>query len=147
MNVRRSIRLVAPWLLAALAVGCGGNSDDFIDDRLAMLERLVPVSGTVKVGGKPLAGVVLTFLPKEWTSSLGETDADGRFELQTAGRPGALPGEYKVALSYLISPDDRILTLDSRGGLTPDPGLLNAKEMLPPSVSSLEKTTLTAVVS
>lgn len=143
---RRRIGPAALLLVSALAAGCGGSSDDFMDERLAMLERLVPVKGTVKVGGKPLAGIVVTFLPKEWVSSLGETDAEGRFELKTAGRPGALPGEYKVALSYLVSTDGRILGLSARGGIVPDPAIATASEKLPPAVASLEKTTLTAVV-
>ncbi|WP_165068155.1 carboxypeptidase regulatory-like domain-containing protein [Paludisphaera rhizosphaerae] len=146
MNARNSSRLAALWLFAALAAGCGGNSDDFMDERLAMLEKLVPASGTVKVGGKPLKGVVVTFLPKEWTSSVGETDDEGRFELMTASRPGGLPGEYKVALSYLVSADGRVLGASSRGGMVPDPAIATAVENIPPNFSSLDKTTLSAVI-
>jgi hypothetical protein len=61
-----------------------------------------PVTGTVTMQGKPLAGAVITFVP---TGTDGEaasavTDSDGKYALTTrqAG-DGARPGEYRVKVS------------------------------------------------
>lgn len=64
--------------------------------------RTYPVTGTVTMQGKPVAGAVITFVP---TSNEGEaataiTDSDGKYALTTwrAG-DGARPGEYRVKVS------------------------------------------------
>jgi hypothetical protein len=146
-RIRRPIGLVAFLSIAALAAGCGGGeSEDSVDDRLAKLEALVPVSGVVTVGGKPLPGVVVTFLPDDWGPAHGETDDEGRYSLETAARPGAIPGTYKVAMSYLVAADGRVLGLDSRSGFNADPAVATAVEKLPPEYASTEKTTLTAEI-
>src|SRR5436189_4588890 len=61
-----------------------------------------PVTGTVTMQGKPVAGAVITFVP---TSNEGEaasaiTDSEGKYALTTwrAG-DGARPGEYRVKVS------------------------------------------------
>src|SRR5439155_4989622 len=61
-----------------------------------------PVTGTVTLQGKPVAGAAITFVP---TGSEGEaasaiTDPDGKYALTTwqAG-DGARPGEYRVKVS------------------------------------------------
>ncbi|MDG3005340.1 hypothetical protein [Paludisphaera mucosa] len=139
------IGLIASAMLAALAAGCG-PAEESVDDRLAKLDRLAPVTGVVKVGGKALPGVVVTFVPREWAPAHAETDDEGRFTLETAARPGAIPGEYKVVLSYLVAADGRVLGLGPRGGFVPDPAVATATEKLPASVSSLERSTLAATV-
>ena len=40
--------------MLALLAGCGGNSN---------LPKLMPVTGTVTLDGKPLSGVMLSFVP------------------------------------------------------------------------------------
>jgi len=61
-----------------------------------------PVTGTVTLHGKPVAGAVITFVP---TGTDGEaasaiTDSEGKYALTTwqAG-DGARPGEYRVKVS------------------------------------------------
>ena len=61
-----------------------------------------PVTGTVTLQGKPVAGAAITFVP---TGSEGEaasaiTDSEGKYALTTwrAG-DGARPGEYRVKVS------------------------------------------------
>jgi hypothetical protein len=67
-------------------------------------EILVPVSGTIKVDGKPLTVGWITFYPDEAagnTSSrlpLAQIAKDGTYELTTNSKPGALPGFYKVVV-------------------------------------------------
>ncbi len=146
-RTRRPIGLVALLQIAALAAGCGGApEEDSVDARLAKLEALVPVSGVVTVGGEPLPGVVVTFIPEEWAPAHGETDEDGRYTLETAARPGAIPGRYKVSMSYLVAADGRVLGLEPRSGFVPDPAVATAVEKFPPEYASPEKTPLTAEV-
>lgn len=84
----------AVWLVgvaALLPLGCGDPGP-----------TLVPVSGSVSVGGKPLATGSVSFRPdasKGNTSPhhpTGTIGPDGKFELVTVGKPGAPPGHYKV---------------------------------------------------
>ena len=149
MKTRSDGRRILPALalLAALIAGCGEPEDASVDDLLARLDSLVPVTGVVTAGGKPVEGVVVTFLSDGWGTAHGETDEEGRFTLTTASRPGALVGTYKVVLSLLVAENGRVLGLGSRSSLTPDPDMATAKELFPPSVSSLGETALTATVA
>jgi hypothetical protein len=80
----------AGWcgLLLLVAGGCGGKGP-------------VPVQGTVKLDGKPLAGASVQFIARDegGRDATGTTDANGVFRLSTfrAG-DGALPGKYKVVV-------------------------------------------------
>lgn len=88
--------------LAALAV-CGCQYE------------IVPVSGEVKLNGKPLAGAVVTFQPTgnfkkgspqpTATGSTGRTDALGHYTLELVhpSRAGAVIGEHTVTISAGIS--------------------------------------------
>ena len=84
-------------VMAALMcfVGCG--------------DKAVPVSGVVKMDGKPLAGANVHFQPvKEGNNqpgppSEGKTDAEGKFTLQIVSdqRPGAMVGKHTVTITKL----------------------------------------------
>jgi hypothetical protein len=84
-------------LAIVLALGCGCS------------KRLAPVSGKVTLNGKALAGATVTFLPvaeegaiEAGNSSLGKTDTEGRFTLQTTrGENGARVGKHRVSISLL----------------------------------------------
>ncbi len=87
-------------LLVCLLAGC---SKDY---------ETAPVSGQVTLDGKPLANVGLTFVPlaKDKQSpnvgpgSLGKTDEEGRFTLQTVeGDKGAVPTEHVVRMELASS--------------------------------------------
>ena len=62
--------------------------------------NLVPVSGTVSVAGKPLTMGVVSLRPDGDNETLhhptGTIDSAGKYQLQTVGRDGAPPGQYKV---------------------------------------------------
>jgi len=90
------------------------------DDVAPDYGKVVTVKGVVKIKGKTVPGVVVTFLPPRWAASNGETAADGSYTLQTAGQTGALPGDYKVAFSYLVSADGEPQGLASRSAISPD---------------------------
>jgi hypothetical protein len=83
--------LACSLILAGLA-GCGSSIE------------LGQVEGTVKSGGQPLANVLVTFIPESngtagSVRSMGMTDAEGRFRLQTEKlQPGAVVGPHRVIL-------------------------------------------------
>ena len=84
--------MIAPVLtLAALTAGCGESGP-----------KLVPVSGTVTVDGKPMAGLVLSFLPDPSNTgalpSENEVGSDGKYTAVTQGRKGLVPGKYHVVI-------------------------------------------------
>lgn len=70
---------------------------------------MVPVSGRVTVDGKPLAGAVVTFQPRQprdqtekpGAGSVGRTDAQGYFTLRqvSPSRYGAVVGEHAVTIA------------------------------------------------
>ena len=60
-----------------------------------------PVTGTVTMQGKPVAGAAITFVPTgEGDAASAITDSEGKYALMTwkAG-DGARPGEYRVKVS------------------------------------------------
>lgn len=68
--------------------------------------KTVPVSGTVKLEGAPLAGATVSFVgPDENTkTATGVTDAEGRYRLScfvtgTTPVDGAMPGQYTVIVA------------------------------------------------
>lgn len=138
------------WSFALLGgfilLGCEPIARDD-DDAPPDYTKLVAVKGTVTIKGKAVPGVVVTFVPPKWAASNGETIADGSYELQTAGRPGALPGVYKVAISYLVSADGQAQGLAPRSAMSPPPGMATAREKIPVEFSDPGRTTLKATVS
>jgi hypothetical protein len=84
----------------SLVPGCGSSRDDV----------LVPVSGKVKVEGKPLTTGWVTYYPDETQGNKsmrlphGEIKADGSYELFTNGKQGAPRGSYKVVVSAVKEP-------------------------------------------
>jgi hypothetical protein len=92
----RLIASVCPFLIVSVlgAVGCGNGS---VDGR----PTPVPVSGTVLFNSQPCDGAKVVFSPQDHTyAAVGQTDAQGRFSLQTfeAG-DGAVAGNFKVVVS------------------------------------------------
>jgi len=80
----------AVWLgLLVAAVGCGST------------DRLWPAAGRVTFAdGTPLAGGVIECRPANGPgpTARGAIAADGRFSLETSGRPGARAGSYRVVV-------------------------------------------------
>lgn len=138
---RRSRSLI---LTCALALGCSGAPPGPPDGPEALPR--VPVTGVVTRGGKPLGQAVVTFLPATGPPGVAETDADGRYALSCLNRPGIPPGEYKVAVSYLVSADGAPQGLGPRSSMVQSPGMLSAREQLPREFSDLGRTSLTSRV-
>lgn len=89
----RSVRLLVALALA-VAPGCGNDAAD---------GRPTPVvaSGTVFYKQQPSAGAKVMFAPQDHQyAAVGQTDSNGRFELQTfEPQDGAVPGQYKIAVT------------------------------------------------
>lgn len=91
MQLRRYIAIVA----LIVCCGCGDGL------------KVVPVSGVLKAGGKPLANVSITTQPigkgtkDPGSGSFGKTDAEGKFELELVkpARKGAIVGEHRIIIS------------------------------------------------
>lgn len=68
------------------------------------LPALVAVKGTLLLDGKPLPHAEIRFQPSQSglptdSGALGVTDNDGKFTLETAGKPGAIAGEHIVSIA------------------------------------------------
>jgi hypothetical protein len=80
----------------AMVAGCGGNEEDRV--------ALVPVSGTLTLDGKPLEGVIISFLP-DASNAKPQTDGGdlsgpgGTFEAKYRNRNGLAPGKYTVTVA------------------------------------------------
>ena len=90
------VLLVVALLVAPLGCDTGGGTPP-----------LSPVSGTITMDGKPLAGARVFFAPEaEGTVSSGGTDSSGRYELFYGPRGearGAVRGKHTVRVE--IMPD------------------------------------------
>ena len=133
------IRVHSAWLCAVLVVaGCGGSNSS--------LPKLMPVSGTVTLDGKPCSGVVVSFIPigsTHGTGAGGYTDKAGKYELTaTHGGKGTPVGEYRVIASKLVMPDGS----DFPFGSNLAPINSSAREFLPPKYSDRTRTVLRTTV-
>jgi hypothetical protein len=99
------------WLLGfCLCLSAAGCAQD---DGIG---KLYPVSGRILIEGQPLTGVAqgsvsLRGDPSRDNPTLhqptGTIDAEGRFELTTAGKKGAPPGWYRVMVAaYANRPEE-----------------------------------------
>lgn len=64
--------------------------------------RLVPVTGSVTVGGKPANGAVIMFHPEDpaQTTASGVADNAGNFKLISSAEAGVQTGRYKVTVIW-----------------------------------------------
>lgn len=89
-------RLAACFLIL-WTLGCGGSSQPSTE----------PVSGTVTIGGKAVAGVEVYFCG-DGLVAYGKTDGQGRYELVQ----GAIAGENKVYFTKVEGGNSTILAED-----------------------------------
>jgi len=86
--MNRHCLLIAAVALA-VSVGCSGDS-----------LSTVPATGIVTLDGNPVAGAGVMFIPvQEGPPASAVTDAEGKFTLETAGQPGAVPGQHRVTVT------------------------------------------------
>ena len=101
--------------------GCGGGG-------VSDAPKTVSAKGIVTYNGNPLANYSVAFVPEEeGMLASGTTDSAGRFTLTTSETgDGAVPGQYKVAISIVADE------------APPMPGFPEAKDYKPP-VSPIPK--------
>jgi hypothetical protein len=109
----------------------------------------VPASGVVLLDGKPLPHAIVYFIPEGkdmGMGSTGVTNGEGKFELVTVvgaeTKPGAPPGNYKVAVSSLVDPKGQPVEAKPNE----PPANMGAMESLPPRFSDPSQTEFKAVV-
>jgi hypothetical protein len=130
MDVPVSPGRSAVWLIGcglALAVGCGQHSD---------LPPLAKVSGRVTLDGQPLPRGTVQFVPDaskgaSGPAAVGTIGPDGRYELVTAGAPGAVIGWHQVRIRATEAPTPQ----------SPDP-----PSILPARYNNAQTSALTAEV-
>lgn len=70
----------------------------------------VPVTGTITVDGTAMEGVMVVYTPADGSTgraASGRTDAAGKYILTTEiNGDGAIPGEYKIAVTKHENADD-----------------------------------------
>jgi hypothetical protein len=96
-----SIAILPAAFGLALLAGCGSH------DKAPA--KLVLVSGKLTMGGNPLPGAGVIFVPIKdtvGTGASGVTDAEGKFTLiHQAQKPGIEPGTYAVTFSKMAMKD------------------------------------------
>jgi hypothetical protein len=123
-------------LVVSLTTGCGGTGN------------LAPVSGQVKVDGKPYPNAYVTFQPRgtkgnanPGRGSVGITDNDGRYTLKyDDGRPGAIIGTHIIRITSMQPSDDpsRFKVTDAGSSDGDDPDGVLARRGLKPEVIPLD---------
>jgi len=95
MSIPRCLGIILLLTACFLSTaGCGGGTG----------ERVIAVTGRVTHKDNPVANIVVSFVPKDSTStgvSTGTTDEDGRYSLTVVktGQRGAVVGTHKVWVS------------------------------------------------
>jgi hypothetical protein len=113
------------WCLSlAIVSGCAPS---------APVEELVPVSGTVRFGGQPTAGIRVLLVPDGatgGTGGFGVTDDEGKYTLlHRTQKEGVPPGKYSVHFSRFLMPDGKPIPSDV------SPFTSGGKESIPPKWS------------
>ncbi len=117
-------------VLCALIAGCGGGN------------KMVQVSGSVAVDGKPAEGAALLFFPSgDGPVATATCNAEGKYKLVCEGEPGIPLGSYSVAIRW---PDPSVKPTAAQkmtGMFDEGPDLLKGK------YDSKQKTTLKAEIT
>lgn len=92
---------LAVLLMFVVLSGCGKAPGP-----KAVIEKVVPVAGTLTYKGQPLEYYQVAFLPVDGrTPAVGVTDAAGKFKMGTnKSGDGAPPGASKVAIAFVGPP-------------------------------------------
>lgn len=136
MGAKQKVLLsaLAVWLVFPLG-GC----------RKSDMPRLVAVSGVVQFDGKPLARILVDYVPVGKTPGIGGagiTDSNGRYELKTRSvHLGVPPGEYRVTCRQLPPVS---ATPEAVEGVSLT--MAETKQSLPAKYHDAEKSILSAIV-
>jgi hypothetical protein len=137
-NMIRKILILALVLVTAL--GCGGDPGPN-----AVVEEVVPASGTLTYQGKPLPFFQISLTPTDGRrAAVGVTDEAGKFSLGTnAAGDGAPPGTHKLAVVWVGPPQED----DAGQAVIDDPSLLPKPSVkLPAKYASPDESGLTQTI-
>jgi hypothetical protein len=104
------------------------------------------VDGTLRMDGKPIANVFVTFQPEDsrQPQSTGLTDDSGKFKLHgDKGQTGVVVGECRVTLIDAARPSN----VKSKDDDEPPPGAAAPPTRIPPIYSRPDKTPLRQTVN
>jgi hypothetical protein len=126
-------------LIICLTAGCGKSG---VPPKIGV----VPIKGTVKLDGKPVAGADVVFVSASSpTSFVGKTNDAGAYELQgAAGGATAIQGTYKVTISRRAKADGSPLAADEP---PMSPANIGSVEQMPQKYARPDLSQLTATVS
>lgn len=143
MNFVNSVDSIKIAMLLPLVLFAGCKSGEESNG----LPKLKPVSGTITLNGKPMEGVVISFLPmaEGGTMTVGQTREEGKYKLSYLGMLGCAPGQYQVMLSYKTTPDGKVVTLEMQSALVMPKEATQAVERMPKEYGPGNKS-LTATV-
>jgi hypothetical protein len=117
-------------VFCALIAGCGGGN------------KMVQVTGSVAVDGKPAEGATLLFFPSgDGPVATASCNAEGKYKIVCDGEPGISLGSYSVAIVW---PDPSVKPTQAQkmmGNFDAGPDLLKGK------YDSKLKTTLKAEIT
>ena len=109
-------------------------------------QKLVNAGGKVTYNGAPLPAAQVVFVPEgDQPTAIATTDDQGQFTISTEGRPGAVAGNYKVAVTAIkmlkeIKPEEA-------ASLTNEQIYANQKSLIPEKYNNTVSSGLTATVS
>lgn len=100
-----------------VCIGCGSPSDE-----KSYQGKLVPITGTLTLDGKPLAEAKVNFSmpdkpPDGFAGATGITDSNGKYMLRTGAAAGVPPGRYRVTLERWATPDGSPFKEDPENGI------------------------------
>ncbi len=97
------MRLAFIFLFFVLSIGCGDSIN----------QKTYPVTGEVRLGGKPFKGLTVVLRPVDKTNfkrqeiPQGITDENGKFSVHTyTTNDGAPAGDYKIGIALMQPLDD-----------------------------------------
>ena len=149
MMMNRSCLVVAAFS-GVLLCGCLGGSSQTLN--------VVPVSGKVLYNGEPVEGAIVSFMGEEAPkSAVGETDAEGVFQLTTFDdNDGAVPGQHTVTITKIQEEgpkaESQPVSKAAARNLQLGAGQVarqfaKKKHLLPPKYADSKKSGLTRMVS
>jgi hypothetical protein len=137
MGQIRIIGWAACAVMLSAAAGCSGKP------------KLVPVTGVVKLDGKPVDGVRVYFWPNDQTAktfvnqfAIGFSDKEGKFSLRGTNGDGIQAGGYKVTFARPMTRAGKATTKSNQKGEE-----VGAQESLPTELTELTQTKITANVT
>jgi hypothetical protein len=108
--------------------------------------KLVKASGIIKYKNAPVPGADIVLVPNEsGPPAIGRTDEQGRFSLATGGRPGALAGSYKVAIT--AARPKRAVSEAEAVAMSSEQIAANREDLIPVKYNSTFSSELTATIS